>query len=45
MTKTVTSLFHSHNQADATVSRLEQAGISRGSINLLSGTSVILRTS
>ena len=42
MTKTVTSLFDSHSQADAAISRLEQAGISRSSINVLTGTSADL---
>jgi uncharacterized protein (TIGR02271 family) len=34
MTKTVTSLFHDQHQATATVSRLEQAGISRDNISV-----------
>jgi uncharacterized protein (TIGR02271 family) len=42
MTKTVTSLFHDQHTANATVSRLEQAGISRGNITVYSGTSTDL---
>lgn len=39
MTKTVTSLFRDHSQATATVSRLEQAGISRSKIDVMTSTS------
>jgi hypothetical protein len=39
MTKTATSLFGDHSQATATVSRLEQAGISRSNIAVMTNTS------
>jgi uncharacterized protein (TIGR02271 family) len=42
MSKTVTSLFHDHHTANATVSRLEQAGISRGNVTVYSGASTDL---